>query len=126
MRLSHRLVGWAYRLSAALHKRGLVAWSLTFADDNVSRADLDKTADTIFDRLGEDVRTAARWRKGEAEILGDRLSRRYDLGMALNEAVNRVLQDRAQAKKQEQPLTGTQSAALEFQKRYLQDLINKS
>ena len=47
--------------------------------------------------------------------------RRYDPGMALNEATKRAIEAKA-----EDRLTAGQKMALEFQRKYLNDVVRKS
>jgi hypothetical protein len=64
----------------------------------------------------------------EVDIVSDRLSRRYDPGMALNEATERALAKKREdsTTKEIQPLTHAQMKALEFQKAYLKNIVRNS
>lgn len=72
----------------------------------------------------DQVRKVIEYQAGEVELLEDRLSRRFDIGMAMNEAANRAIAQKQAARDPE--LTGRQKLALEFQKEYLQKVVDKS
>lgn len=65
---------------------------------------------------------ATDYQSTSSEILADRLTRRYDPGMAVNEAAQAALERKAEIKNDPdpvRPLTPKQEMALEFQKRVL-------
>lgn len=64
------------------------------------------------------------FQKSEKEILTERLGRRYDIGLAMNESAQRAMEEKKYYMLRE--LSGKQKAALEFQAKYLQSLVNKS
>jgi hypothetical protein len=62
----------------------------------------------------------------EKQIIHERLARRYDPGMALNEAFNRVAEKIEEAKPAEAiPLSGKQQAALKFQQEFLRANVKR-
>lgn len=67
------------------------------------------------------IAVAAEWHFDEVEILTARLTRRYDVGMAMNEATQRAqAARRARGEEPDGPqLTANQKAALKFQVQYL-------
>lgn len=77
------------------------------------------------ERAWGDALDSASFHRTEVEILEARLRRRYDPGMALNEAANRAMQDKAAAR-QAIPLSSKQLAALEVQKQYLDRIVKNS
>lgn len=65
----------------------------------------------------------------ETEILTERLGRRYDVGMAMNEATNRALVLKAAMPTDPQPireLTANQKMALKVQEQYLARIVKKT
>lgn len=70
------------------------------------------------------VRKVVLYQASEAEVLEMRLSRRYDIGMAMNEAANRAIAQK-QAVRDPQ-LTGRQLVALKVQEEYLQRIVKRS
>lgn len=72
----------------------------------------------------ESIRAYFLHQKTEADILTERLGRRYDLGSALNEAANRAMEDK-RVQREAQPLTATQEAALKVQREYLQHIVER-
>jgi hypothetical protein len=67
------------------------------------------------------------YQKSEAEVLNERLSRRYDPGMALNEAAKRAIEQKTSVGiKSPDNLTEKQKMALEFQAKYLKKVIGQS
>ena len=64
------------------------------------------------------------WTESESEIISDRLSHRFDLSTALNEAANRAIVEKKAII--EHQLTGSQQSALAFQKEYLQKIVRKA
>lgn len=71
----------------------------------------------------ETVDASLAYQNREQETLTVRLSRRYDIGMAMNEAANRAMADKATARLQ---LTPQQEAALKVQQDYLQRVVNQA
>ena len=74
------------------------------------------------------------WRRSEVDILTERLGRRYDVGMAINEATNRALEAKKIAKDQAlgevqgavHQLSETQRKSMEFQKMMNQRIIDRA
>lgn len=79
-----------------------------------------------------DVEAAAEdalvWNKTEIANLTPRLERRFDVGMAMNEAAQRAMQAKREngTDREVQELSGTQKAALTFQQEYLQKLVDRA
>lgn len=95
---------------------------------NTDMAMLRRLARRELDAIPESVEAFFLHQKTEQKILIERLGRRYDLGLALNEAANRALAEKKEAERAVDPgmnLTSRQVAALDFQKQYLQRLIEK-
>lgn len=89
--------------------------------------DSKKIADREIAAISESLAKHFDWQDREQRILSERLGRRYDLGMALNESANRAIKERDKdAAKAAPQLTGSQLKALEFQKRYLQNVVAES
>lgn len=67
------------------------------------------------------IAAAAEWQVDEIKVLTERLTRRYDVGMAMNEATQRAQEARKKAglEPEGMPLTGAQKAALRVQQEYL-------
>jgi len=82
-----------------------------------------REVDAIWDSLSAHLD----YQTTEAQILNERLARRYDFGMAMNEAANRAI---AAKKAAGQPnphnLTGFQERALELQKETLQRALKSA
>lgn len=76
-----------------------VVWSLTRLARHyaIPRDLVLKTAATMVRRLEADISAMCSYQKSEAQILSERLGRRYDPGMALNEATERALTLKAEA-----------------------------
>lgn len=74
------------------------------------------------------VRKVITYRAGEVELLEDRLSRRYDIGMAMNEATNRAIAQKQEARQSESGLglTDRQKLALKFQQEHLNRIVKNS
>lgn len=69
-----------------------------------------------IDLIAGTVHGAITWHRSEVDLLADRLSRRYDPGLALQEATNRAIEAKKAAKAAGNALTTKQEAALELQK----------
>lgn len=70
----------------------------------------------------------ADYQMSETEILTQRLGRRYDVGMAMNEATNRALKLKSELPTDPQPireLTASQKMALKFQEEYLARIVKR-
>jgi hypothetical protein len=84
---------------------------------------------TLIDRelagIEENVRAFCNWQINEQAVLKERLARRYDIGMAMNESAQRALRDKEVAKNAP-VLTDKQKAALAFQKDYLDRVVRKA
>jgi hypothetical protein len=78
--------------------------------------------------VAESIRAFDAYQATEADILNARLSRRFDPGMALNEAAERAIAAKKAAKAEHtiKELTPTQQKALEFQKQYLQRIVDRA
>lgn len=72
----------------------------------------------------ESIRAHFEYQTSEADILSERLSRRYDPGMALNEAANRAMVQKQAAR--DPQLTDRQKLALKFQEEELKRRIARS
>lgn len=104
--------------------RRLLIWAL---DRRIARlcdfppGNLYQVIDREIHAIEFSIATAAEWQWDETKILVDRLTRRYDVGMAMNESTLRAREARAkQGLDPEGPqLTGKQLQALAFQQQYL-------
>lgn len=77
--------------------------------------------------IRETVIEHARYQDREARILNDRLSRRYDPGMAVNEAANRAIAAKqAAGERSPDTLTDKQKLALQLQERTVAERIRNS
>lgn len=76
--------------------------------------------------IEETVLAAHSYQKKESEIVADRLARRFDPGMILNEVANRALEAKKAARADVPQLSGTQLRALEFQKEYLKRVVDRA
>lgn len=74
------------------------------------------------------IRESECWQMDEQRILTERLGRRYDLGMAMNESANRALEAKKAAKAgADVPrLTAGQEAALKVQQETLERIVRRS
>ena len=80
-----------------------------------------------MDAISSNVQSFVKYQTDEAEILNARLSRRYDPGMAVNEAANRAIEAKKAAREPSPDnLTAKQKMALEVQKQYLQRVIERA
>lgn len=119
------LVGLIKRWSGAIY-----AWASLY--ECVSHGlDREQAKGVIAREMAEIQTTAVKafeFQLSEQNILSERLGRRYDLGMALNESANRALAQKkvAMTESEVPKLTGSQLAALKYQEKYLQDLVEKS
>lgn len=74
--------------------------------------------------ITESVTTHFEFQQREVVILTARLRRRYDIGMAMNESTQRAQLLRAADGAKDTPvLSASQTAALEYQKKYLQGIV---
>ena len=115
------LTKWVQQAS----KRVLV-WSLI--QEGMGAGKPKQAAARIAEQVVAGIAEAVRWQDGEQAILAERLSKRYDLGMALNESANRAMVAKRAAKTAEDApqLTAAQLKALEFQKQFLQRVVERS
>lgn len=119
-RLRTAWLAWVMRLAHRAYIYAALRQSV-FSD----RADLAKLLERELLAIPETVAAHFAYQDREVRILTDRLSRRFDVGSAVNEAANRAIQDKKVAR-EAQPLTGRQLAALEFQKQHLQKIVDRS
>ena len=78
--------------------------------------------DREIDAIAHTVVGGAEWFHDETDILAARLTRRYDVGMAMNESTNRAIKAKAEMDLDPDPireLTDKQKLALAFQEQYL-------
>lgn len=77
------------------------------------------------DAVAKDYLKTFSWEKSEQQIMEARLNRRYDLGSALNEAANRAIAEKAKDSHlaRSHSMSGSQAAALEYQKKYLENIV---
>jgi len=109
-----RIVGYIRARAAKV-----LGWALV---DEMVRAGCSRDrARLLVEREIREMSATIAYQHNEAGILEARLARRYDPGQALNEAAKRAIAD-----KQAQGLSGSQLAALKFQKAYLADIVRKS
>lgn len=86
------------------------------------------------DRIADEEISAAiqNWRerliygKGESWITAERLDRRFDPGMTLNEVANRAIASKTEARKEQIALSSRQLAALKVQEEYLARVVRNS
>ena len=116
------MIAYIRRLVASIY-----VWALCREAESEGR-DLED-ARRIFrrevDAVPESYAYHRAYQDGEQAILEERLSRRYDLGMALNEAAQRAIADKAVAREAPK-LSANQLKALEFQKDYLKRLVDRA
>ncbi len=86
------------------------------------------SAQHFVERAKTDAMDAATWKHGEARIQQDRLSKRFDIGAALNEGANRAIGEKKALEQHaaDSGLTSRQLAALKFQQEYLQRVVSKA
>jgi hypothetical protein len=123
--MKYWLVGLIKRWSGAIY-----AWASLYecCAHGLEREQTKKLIAREMDEIQITAVKAFEFQLSEQNILSERLGRRYDLGMALNESANRALAAKKAAKTEgEVPkLTGSQLAALRYQEKYLQDIVRKS
>lgn len=112
------LVGLIKRVSGQLH-----VWALCQEARTTDPVETKRIARRELDAISESIGAHFDYQKREQEILSDRLARRFDIGMAMNEAANRAIEEKAAVKVR---LSSTQEKALEFQKAYLDRLVKNS
>ena len=101
----------------------LLVWCITeqCVDSGQDRAKSRQLVQREINAVFGSIEAYADYLMTETAILTERLSRRYDPGMALNEATNRVIAAKREAGEEfVSPLSGNQQAALKFQQEYLQ------
>lgn len=86
----------------------------------------DKIADEEISAAIQNWRERLIYGKGEAWITAERLDRRFDLGMTLNEVANRAIASKAEARKEQIVLSSRQLAALKAQEEYLACVVRGS
>lgn len=120
------------RTVIAFIKRQLVnalAWVICFEARKGGRSKAEMRSLVLRELSGvqENIEAYASWLSSERAVLEARLNRRFDLGMALNESANRVIEAKKLAREPNPDnLTGQQKAALEFQKQFLQRNAERS
>lgn len=79
-------------------------------------------------RIWDEVRRIVVWRESEAVRHEERLARRFDLGMALNEGANRAMAEKKTLGEHATAagLTDKQRLALEVQAQYLNRVVRRS
>lgn len=75
--------------------------------------------------IWESVLGVIQWNKNEHGIVTERLARRFDPGMTLNEVANRAIEAKKEVRS-EPSLSATQLVALDFQRAYLERVVKKS
>ena len=82
---------------------------------------IHRIAQREVNAVNESIRSSIEWHTSEVDILTARLTRRYDVGMAMNEATQRAMDARKAAWTDHDiiPMTGRQNAALAFQEMML-------
>lgn len=124
-KIKKRFILAAIRLSGSIY-----AWSVAkhAANAGYDLAEAARLAVRETLAVKESVVAHFEYQKTEQDILSERLARRYDIGMAMNEAANCAIVQKAAAKEDPRnpPLTSRQQAALEFQKEYLARIVNNS
>ena len=102
----------------------IYVWTVCYELGTVN--DTKRLAKRELDAIPESLRAHWDYQTREQSILTERLGRRYDLGMALNESANRAIEEKKVTRDTMPQLSGKQLAALEFQEKYLQGLVKKA
>lgn len=87
-------------------------------------SETERLAKRELDAVQESIRAHFEYQISEVEILSQRLGRRYDPGMALNEAANRAIAQKQAAR--DPQLTSRQKLALKFQEEELKRRIDRA
>lgn len=110
------IVGWIRYLAERL-----VIWAVVKQCRTHPAIETRRIATREIEALRESVNIHFEYQDREQSILTARLTRRYDVGLAMNEATVRAQEQRRKdgTLHEIQQLTPRQQAALEFQKQYL-------
>lgn len=109
----------------------LYAMALRFEARNngFDRAENRRIIEREVSAIPDSLRAHHDYQSREQAIQNDRMTRRFDMGLALNEAANRAIAEKTEAKRAVDPgmnLSANQSKALEFQKQYLDSLVKRA
>lgn len=124
-----KIILWFIRRASAIHLWLLVRWARNLGWD---ASDAWRIAKRELAAVPDSMNGHFAWLVSEREIITARLVRRFDIGLAMNEATNRALEERARLIAEEgispEPtpiLSETQRAALKFQEEYLQIIARR-
>lgn len=103
-------------------------WSITRDVRGFDKTETKRIAVRELWAIPESIHRHFDFQDREQVILKERLGRRYDLGLALCESANRAIKEKAKDGTFHEviPLTAKQEAALEVQKKYLQNIVGRS
>lgn len=79
-----------------------------------------------LERVPETALSRATYHKSESDMYAEKLGRRFDVGAMLNEATNRAIEMKKAARQQVPTLSGSQQASLEYQKKYLSNILKRA
>lgn len=116
------MISYVRRLAEAAY-----IWSVTrqiYPGGPHSRTEVVELLTREVAEIPQNVREAMNYQDREQAVLKARLSRRFDLGLALNEAANRAIAEKQDLQKPQ--LSAKQQAALKFQEEYLQRVVDRS
>lgn len=119
--LKQSALTWLGRLHVWIAQAHVKLHESEFDGSGVDPSLLHAIAKREVDAIHETIIHSLEWHKDEAQILTDRLTRRYDVGMAMNEATQRAMVARETAGTAHDvlPLSNRQNAALVFQQEFL-------
>lgn len=120
-----RFTDWLVRATGRLY-----TWALCRHAEGVGW-DLGRTRTLANEYVGDvpkAIRDSLSFHAREVEAQVPRLNRRMDIGMALNEAANRAMDEKKTLREhaKDSGLTGSQLKALEFQEQYLKGIVRKA
>lgn len=120
-----RIPNFIVRLARFILIRSVVSQATAVGADPTTSL---RVATREIDLILESVRVSDFWIKSEGDIIGDRLLRRYDVAMAMNEATNRAIVQRAAVRAEiaGNALNPQQAQAFEYQKAYLARIVKMS
>lgn len=121
--LKYKALAWARDIAAKIYVKVITdLMPYSFLDRSqfkeIALYELSLVSSVAFAR--------ATYRKTETDILAESLTRRFDVGSALNEATNRAIEAKKAAREEISELSGSQNKALEFQKQYLARILAKA
>lgn len=108
---------WAYRIASRV-----IVWSVVELSER-PKEEAARIARREVDAIRDSLEGHFEFQASEQKILDARLSRRFDPGMALNEAATRAIAAKKELRDQVSP---SQKAALKVQQEYLQRIVDRS